>query len=63
MEIKIMKKTYINPSTKVYNVEVQKNMLVTLSGGDTGLRSAGTTSDDGFKGVDVKEDSGWDLFD
>ena len=57
----IMKKTYIIPAVNVHHISVADGLLQSVS---TNVVGTGTTTSIGnVTESDVKEDSGWDLFD
>ena len=56
-----MKKTYIIPAVNVHHISVADGLLQSVS---TNVVGTGTTTSIGnVTESDVKEDSGWDLFD
>ncbi|MBQ8968371.1 MAG: hypothetical protein IJ064_01360 [Bacteroidaceae bacterium] len=60
-----MKKTYIQPLTETYNLNLAGNVMQVLTGstpsGDRVLGSGGSTEGN-VTDVDAKGDSGWDIW-
>ncbi len=57
-----MKKTYIIPNTLVVKLHQADGILTTLSGGDTGLRSGGTTTQGNVYYSDTKQSSDYNVW-